>query len=206
MLFRHDRKTGRAGQHRRGGAQSSAQNLADRLNAALTSTALADEPHAAGRPGTAAVGEHPPETYAASGGPPTSRPGGDGPDAPAAPPGGVAIVVIDGTPFAIVAVPGATVTLGEVAYVRAASGPATAVVVDASEATAPPGGLSPPFGVLDVTFEVTRADGSGYREVMRIPCATPRSRDLLSTEGTEVRVRMDPRNQRVLAIDITSLS
>jgi hypothetical protein len=123
----------------------------------------------------------------------------------AAPNGGVPLFWLGGAQFGVVAAPDALLTIGELLRLRGASEPADAVVSGAAEATLRPGMLSPSNGVVDVTLEVTKSDGSVYGAVMRVPCGTPRSRDLVSTAGTRLSVRIDPSNPRVLAIDIASV-
>jgi hypothetical protein len=126
-------------------------------------------------------------------------------ESPAAPNGGVPLFSLGGAQFGVVAAPDAMLTIGELLHLRGASEPADAVVSGVAEATLPPGMLSPSNGVVDVTLEVTKSDGSVYGAVMRVPCGTPKSRDLVSTAGTRLSVRIDPSNPRVLAIDIASV-
>jgi hypothetical protein len=83
-----------------------------------------------------------------------------------------------------------------------AGGPqqATAMVLAAQDV---PG--TAPGGTVDLTLEVTRADGSTYTTATRISFATPERRAAVAIYGTMLRVRIDPNVPARIEIDPSSL-
>jgi hypothetical protein len=77
---------------------------------------------------------------------------------------------------------------------------ATAMVLAARDV---PG--TAPGGTVDLTLEVTRADGSTYTTATRLSFATPERRAAVAIYGTVLRVRIDPNVPARIEIDPSSL-
>lgn len=77
---------------------------------------------------------------------------------------------------------------------------ATAMVLAARDV---PG--TAPGGTVDLTLEVTRADGSTYTTATRLSFATPERRAAVAIYGTMLRVRIDPNVPARIEIDPSSL-
>jgi hypothetical protein len=77
---------------------------------------------------------------------------------------------------------------------------ATAVVLAAQD-VAPMPGYAAPGGIVDVTLEVRRADGSGYTTRIRLSITTPERRAAVATPGTRLSVRIDPNDPTRVEID-----
>jgi hypothetical protein len=69
--------------------------------------------------------------------------------------------------------------------------PASAIVVSAQDVAATPG-FAAPGGVVDLTLEVRRADGSVYTAQTRVSVTTPERRAAVATPGTRLYVMIDP--------------
>jgi hypothetical protein len=117
-----------------------------------------------------------------------------------------ALAGVDPNQFRVFGVPDAAISLTEIAALQGSWEQADAVVIGAREAASPPGVPAAPLGVFDITLDVMRAEGSSYSTVVRIPFANSRNRDLLCTPGTRFKVRIDPANPRLLAIETASLA
>jgi hypothetical protein len=77
---------------------------------------------------------------------------------------------------------------------------ATAVVLAAQD-VAPMPGYAAAGGIVDVTLEVRRADGSGYTTRTRLSITTPERRAAVATPGTRLSVRIDPNDPTRVEID-----
>jgi hypothetical protein len=81
--------------------------------------------------------------------------------------------------------------------------PGTAVVLAAHEV---PMQVQPPgTSLLDLTLDVTRADGSAHSVVLRVPCHTPERRAAVAGVGTRLPVLIDLADPRRVAIDTSRL-
>ena len=79
-------------------------------------------------------------------------------------------------------------------------------MIAAHEIAIPPGTPgNAPGGVVDITLDITRADGSGYTAVTRVGFATPERRARFATVGTRLSVLIDPDNPSRVAIDASHL-
>jgi hypothetical protein len=82
---------------------------------------------------------------------------------------------------------------------------ASAVVTDAREIAIPPGMPSAPAGMVDITLEVRRPDGTRYTTVTRVGFSTPERRARVATPGTQLSVYIDPSDRSRVAIDTSGL-
>ena len=82
---------------------------------------------------------------------------------------------------------------------------AAAVVVAAHEIVRPAGLPTAPGGLVDITLDITRRDGSGYTAVTRIGFRTPERRAQVATVGTRLTVRIDPADPSRVVIDTSKL-
>jgi hypothetical protein len=80
---------------------------------------------------------------------------------------------------------------------------ATAVITGVTEVQ-PPGGM-PPGGIADLTFEITRADGSVSTTRTRAGFSSPERRAMVATPGKQLNVFVDPANPARVAIDTDGL-
>jgi hypothetical protein len=78
---------------------------------------------------------------------------------------------------------------------------ASAVVLAAQDVPGPPA----PGGTVDLTLQVTRANGSVYTTPTRISFSTPERRAAITTPGTRLKVRIDPNVPARIAIDPAGL-
>ncbi|MBV9380111.1 MAG: hypothetical protein JOY82_11290 [Streptosporangiaceae bacterium] len=81
---------------------------------------------------------------------------------------------------------------------------ASAVVIAAHEVSVPPE-MSPPGGLVDVTFEVTCRDGRTYTTRSRMGFSSEERRAMVATVGARVPVRVDPADQSRIAVDTVAL-
>ena len=77
---------------------------------------------------------------------------------------------------------------------------ASAVVLDAREIAIPPGMPSAPAGMVDISLEIRRADGTRYTTVTRVGFSTPERRARVATPGTQLTVLIDPGDRSQIAI------
>jgi hypothetical protein len=82
---------------------------------------------------------------------------------------------------------------------------ASAVVIDAREIAIPPGMHSAPAGTVDITLEIRRADGTRYTAVTRVGFSTPERRARVTAPGTQLSVYIDPSDRSRVAIDTSGL-
>jgi hypothetical protein len=82
---------------------------------------------------------------------------------------------------------------------------ASAVVVAAHEVFQPADLPSAPGGVVDITLDITRGDGSGYTAVNRVSFSTLQRREQIAVVGTRVPVRLDPDDPTRVVIDSSKL-
>jgi hypothetical protein len=69
----------------------------------------------------------------------------------------------------------------------------------------PPGMLSAPAGMVDITLEVRTADGTCYTTATRVGFSTPERRARVATPGTQLSVYIDPSDRSRVAIDTSGL-
>jgi hypothetical protein len=103
--------------------------------------------------------------------------------------------------------PGGGFTPDQAAQLLATGGePASAVVIAAHDVALPPEmAAAAPGGLVDITLDITRRDGSGYTAVTRIGFSTPWRRTRVATVGTNLKVRVDPSDPARVVIDTTGL-
>jgi hypothetical protein len=103
--------------------------------------------------------------------------------------------------------PGGGLTPEQAAQMVAGGGGerASAVVLDAREIAVPPGMPSAPAGMVDITLEIRRADGTRYTAVTRVGFSTAERRARVATPGTQLSVHIDPSDRSRVAIDTTGL-
>jgi hypothetical protein len=82
---------------------------------------------------------------------------------------------------------------------------ASAVVVAAHEVFQPADLPSAPGGVVDITLDITRGDGSGYTAVNRVSFSTLERREQIAVVGTRLPVRLDPDDPTKVVIDSSKL-
>jgi hypothetical protein len=83
---------------------------------------------------------------------------------------------------------------------------AKAVVIAAHEVQLPAGMAgAPPAGLVDITLDITRADGTSYSTVTRVGFSTAERRARVATVGAQLPVFIDPGSQDRVAIDTASL-
>jgi hypothetical protein len=82
---------------------------------------------------------------------------------------------------------------------------ASAVVIDARQIANPPGTPGAPAGMVDITLEIRRADGSRYTTVTRVGFSTPERRARVTAPGTQLSVFIDPSDRSRVAIDTSGL-
>jgi hypothetical protein len=82
---------------------------------------------------------------------------------------------------------------------------ATAVVIAVEDRPVRRGLAKPPGGMVDLTLEVTRADGSLYTAHTVIGFSTPQRRSIVAQVGKHLNVFIDPRTPTKVAIDTTGL-
>jgi hypothetical protein len=103
--------------------------------------------------------------------------------------------------------PGGGLTPEQAAQMLAGGGGerASAIVIDAREIAVPPGMPSAPAGMVDISLEVRRADGTRYTTVTRVGFSTPERRARVATPGTQLTVLIDPDDRSRVAIDTSGL-
>ena len=102
--------------------------------------------------------------------------------------------------------PGGGLTPEQSAQLIAGGGEeATAVVVAVHEVFQPDELPSAPGGVVDITLDITRGDGSGYTAVNRVSFSTLQRREQIAVVGTRVPVRLDPDDPTRVVIDSSKL-
>lgn len=104
--------------------------------------------------------------------------------------------------------PGGGLTPEQAAQIVAGGGGgerASAVVIDAREIAIPPGMPAAPAGMVDITLEVRRADGTRYATVTRVGFSTPERRVRVTAPGTQLSVYIDPSDRSRVAIDTSGL-
>jgi hypothetical protein len=103
--------------------------------------------------------------------------------------------------------PGGGLTPEQAAQMLASGGGerAGAVVLDAREIAIPPGMPSAPTGMVDISLEIRRADGTRYTTVTRVGFSTPERRARVATPGTQLTVLIDRGDRSRVAIHTTGL-
>lgn len=123
--------------------------------------------------------------------------------------GDVRVEVVDATGHLIPGTPGAGATPDQTdAMVAGTYGPterATAVVIAVHERR-PPAAIPKGASMVDLTLDVTRADGSSYAVTTRVGFRTPARRAAVAVVGNRLPVLVDPKRPKRVAIDTGRLN
>jgi hypothetical protein len=100
---------------------------------------------------------------------------------------------------------GSRVVAGGSTFAAAATVATTAVVTASREVPAPPGETRPPGGVVELTLEVARADGTRYPATAGVLFSSTERRVRYGMVGAQLPVRVDPANPTRVVIDAAAL-